>query len=104
MTNRPRNLVAVLIVVTALFADRAAWGAPVSRPQVVEQTAARIIDRLTVKFRRAVPVAALYEHRTNHVVTVVTTTRPNDMVPPAREPAHRPSLPTFFRLPPPTVA
>lgn len=100
MPNRPRNLVAVLIVVTALFADQAAWGAPASRPQVVETTAARVMDRLTVKFRRVVPVANFFELRTDGA-DFASTVRPAEANPPAREPTHRPSHPSFFRLPPP---
>jgi len=100
MSNRPRNLLAVLIVVTALCADRAAFGAPVPKGPVVEQTAAKLIDRLTIRIRKVVPVSGLCVY---HNLVAVTSTRPNDITPPAREPAHRPSLPSFFRLPPPAL-
>lgn len=100
MSNRPRNLVAVLIVVTALCADRAALGAPISRPQVVEQTAARIIDRLTLKFRSVVLVAGVFDDRREDMLyrSPTTAIAPDDV-----EPAHRPTLPTFYRLPPPLI-
>jgi hypothetical protein len=100
MSNRPRNLVAVLIVVTALCADGTALGAPASRPQVVEQTAARIIDRLTFKFRNVVPIAGVFEDRREGTLVrlAVPSIAPDDV-----EPAHRPTLPTFYRLPPPFI-
>jgi hypothetical protein len=100
MSNRPRNFVAVLIVVTALCADRSVFGAPIVRTQAVEQTAARIIDRLTFKFRNAVPVAVVFdEHRADHFY------RPpfHPVAPADVEPVHRPTLPSFYRLPPPRI-
>jgi hypothetical protein len=97
MIYRPRNMIAILVVATALFADRAVANAPALRPEVFEQTAARIMDRLTVRFRRTVSVGTVYEVRGQTLVRI-----PVAQVAPQRvEPAHRPTLPTFFRLPPP---
>lgn len=98
MSSRPRNLVAVLIVVTALCADQTAFGAPVTRPQVIEQTAARIIDRLTFKFRNVVPIAGVFDEQREGNLDRSSRTL---IVPDDVEPVHRPSLPSFYRLPPP---
>jgi hypothetical protein len=95
--SHPRNLIAALVLVTALLADRAAVAAPVLRPQVAEQTAARIIDRLTARVRSVVPVAVVYE--------TCQDTRPlaafEPIAPASAEPTRRPSSPFQYRLPPP---
>ncbi|HEV7301188.1 MAG TPA: hypothetical protein VGN72_17610 [Tepidisphaeraceae bacterium] len=97
--SNPRHLIAALVLVTALFADRAAVAAPSLRPAVMEQTAARIIDRLTARVRRVVPVAIVY--RTQDAPTsAVAAFKPT--VPTAVEPVRRPSSPFQYRLPPPT--
>jgi hypothetical protein len=98
MSGRPRNLVAALVVVTAIFADQAAASAPALRATVIEDAAARIIDRLTVKFRSVVvPASNVYERRHATICRVPV----DQVVPDAAEPAHRPSSPYLFRLPPP---
>lgn len=97
--SHPRNLIAALVLVTALFADRAAVAAPVLRPQVVEQTAARIIDRLTARVRKVVPVAIVYRARRDHTQLAAPFA---EVAPAATEIARRPSPPFQYRLPPPT--
>jgi hypothetical protein len=97
MLTHPRNLIAALVLVTALFADRAAVAAPVLRPQVAEQTAARIIDRLTARVRRVVPVSVVFE--------ACRDTKPvaafDRITPTPAEPTRRPGSPFQYRLPPP---
>jgi len=97
--SNARHLIAAMVLVTALFADRAAVAAPSLRPAVMEQTAARIIDRLTARVRRVVPVACVYPTQAAQT-SAIAAFKP--IVPAAAEPARRPSSPFQYRLPPPT--
>jgi len=100
MSNHPRNLVAALIIVTALCADQAMIAAPTIRPQIAEQTAAQIIDRLAYKLRYAVTATDRFEDQREDSLfrSPISAIAPDDV-----EPSHRPTLPSFFRLPPPLV-
>ena len=95
--SRTRQILAVVAVTTALCADQVALAAPVQRPQVAEM-AARLVDRLSQTFRRAVPNAVRPIDRSR-----VQTDAPSA---PVAEPVAVLALncelsPFQFRLPPP---
>lgn len=54
-------MIAVTLVATAICADRVAVAVPVVAP--TGQLAARLIQRLTLRFRRVVAAATLYQPR-----------------------------------------
>jgi hypothetical protein len=60
--RRHRQVLAITLVAAALCADRAVAAAPAIRPQVAT-AAGRLVTRLTVRFRRVVPSARVYETR-----------------------------------------
>lgn len=60
--SRAKYVFAVVAVTTALCADQAASPAPLPRPQVAEM-AARLIDRLSLPFRRSAPNSIRVEDR-----------------------------------------
>jgi hypothetical protein len=94
--RRHRHLIAVTLLATALCADRLSLAAPVERPAV--EVAGRIIQRLEISLRRAMPPLRSYQ-------PLVTTAKP--VVLPvfsghAAIPAPAVHLSPFdFRLPPP---
>jgi hypothetical protein len=106
MTNRrTRQVLAVVAVTTALCADQVVRAAPASasspsRTQVSE-LAGRIVQRLTVSFRRTVADAAPVRPQTR-ATERCTVDRPETAATVRVE--HRPVSPFQFRLPPPTVA
>jgi hypothetical protein len=89
-----------MAVTTALCADQVTRAAPASRPQMSE-LAGRIVQRLTLSFRRTVvdvaPVCA--ERR----VTERCSRERREVVESVCLP-HRPVTPFQFRLPPPALA
>jgi hypothetical protein len=102
-SRRTRNLLAVVLLATAMLADRAVVASPAAlgyRPQMVE-SAGRLMQRLTVRLQKVVPGVKMVADRRagrDQRVPVIRTTGP------ARSPAHEPTQPFYFRLPPPVIA
>jgi hypothetical protein len=94
--RRHRHLIAVTLLATALCADRLSLAAPVERPAV--EVAGRIIQRLEISLRRAMPPLRMYQPR-------VTSAKPAELpVFSGRAVTPIPTIhlsPFDFRLPPP---
>lgn len=98
--RRSRHVIAVIVVATALSADRVVSAAPQAKPHVT-QLARSLANRLSTGFQRVVPGVKFVQDRregeteqvVSHVVTEVTT--------PLIHAAQ--GTPFRFRLPPPTV-
>jgi hypothetical protein len=56
-----RHIIAVTLMATAICANRAIAAAPVEQP--VAQFAGRLMERLSVRLRRVLPAARLYQPR-----------------------------------------
>jgi plasmid stabilization system protein ParE len=95
--QRRHQVIAVVMLATALAADRVATAAaPVLRPQIV-QTARKISDRLTRSFREVVPAQRMTPARIVRVVTAAP-----DRIPSHQTRIHSSAGSVFrFRLPPP---
>jgi hypothetical protein len=107
--RRTRQVLAVVVVTTALCADRAAAAAPMlvgSAPGRSHTTggrqtlAGRLVDRLSQTFRRVVPSAAPVQARQ---VTPVATAAPRALADQSLGVPSLPISPFQFRLPPPTA-
>jgi hypothetical protein len=100
--RRTRQVLAVMVVTTALCADRAAAAAPV----VVGSTSAkptlagRLVNRLSRTFRQVVPSAAPVQARQ---VTVAPTAMAPLLADQSLGVQSPPISPFQFRLPPPTA-
>jgi hypothetical protein len=100
--RRTRQVLAVMVVTTALCADRAAAAAPIvvastsTRPTL----AGRLVDRLSRTFRQVVPSAAPVQARQ---VTVAPTTAAPLLADQSLGVESLPLSPFQFRLPPPTA-
>jgi hypothetical protein len=93
-----RRILAITLVASALCADRAIAAAPALRPQVAS-VAGRLVSRLSVTFRRAVPSAKVYQTRREGVSGLLTQPRLK-----AAQPAGWLAMrlsPLLLRLPPP---
>src|SRR4051812_32009482 len=111
MTRARRHAIAVVLVATALCADRstvsaAPAGSP-HQPSSASQTsslAARFVSRISAGFRRAVPgVQIIYQAREDHVAqppSAVAFVRTQPSIALHGQP---PLSPFQFRLPPPTL-
>ncbi|HLL89941.1 MAG TPA: hypothetical protein VK324_11625 [Tepidisphaeraceae bacterium] len=107
MTSRNRrNLAAAIVLMTALFADRAllqaapvAAGAQAGRPMVAD-VAGRLMARLATRLQKVVPAVRLTAER-RHGVTRIPVARASA---PADAPVEPTLLFTLLHLPPPTVA
>jgi len=96
--TRVRQALAVALVATALCAEQQAAAAPVERTQP-ESVAAKLVEHLSVTFRRMAPAVRLDEVRRVEVpvVTQPATTNP-------QRPRVQATLSPFqFRLPPPAL-
>ena len=94
-----RHVIAVTLMATAICADRVSPAAPAQPPAAC--LAGRLIARLSVNLRRAVPAAQLYQPRR-------ATLRPALAGPPALADQTamfqlQPASPFQFRLPPPAA-
>ena len=105
MKRQARQIVAVVVVATALCADRppAAAAAPSARTHAgsqarVAQIAGRIVDQLSQNFRR--PVRMDLSAQPGRGVGL-TDVRPANVAPRPVAAAHPPISPFQFRLPPP---
>jgi hypothetical protein len=97
MQRRTRHVIAVMVVATALCADRSVTAAPVARPQS-QGLARTFASKLTMSLRRAVAPA--------RVQTVRSVEASPVFAPPIREAASgvRSQFSPFqFRLPPPAL-
>ncbi len=96
---RGRNqLIAIVMLATALTADRIATAAPVLRPQIV-QTARRITDRLSRSFRQVVPA-----HRITQTRCITNIPVPENRVMENQTTIHpTPPTPHHYRRPPPAL-
>jgi hypothetical protein len=109
--TRARHAIAVVLVATALCADRTAVSAapagagqePLAASQASPSSslAARFVNRLTAGLRRAVPgFAIVYQARQDQPTgSAIAFLAPADHA----TPQHQPISPFQFRLPPPTV-
>jgi hypothetical protein len=107
--RRTRQVLAVMVVTTALCADRAASAAPVvfggattrSHAAGGRQTlAGRLVTRLSQTFRQVVPSAAPLQARQ---VTLAVTLAPRALADQSLGVPSFPISPFQFRLPPPTA-
>jgi hypothetical protein len=103
MGQRTRHILAVLAVSTALCADQAVMAAP-TRPTAgaeLAQMAGRLVDRLSRSFRRVTlatwptDLSRRWPERRSAPQPIRTAT--------AAAPAHSPTSPFQFRLPPPVA-
>ncbi len=100
MMRTARCLVAATLVAVALCADRTVAAAPALRPEAV-QLAQRLVNRLSVSFRRVAPVARFFADRQAGPAVVVVDRSVSLLdVPHVRLPIS----PFQFRLPPPIAA
>jgi hypothetical protein len=110
--TRARHAIAVVLVATALCADRSTVSAApagttgneplaASQAQSSSSFAARFVNRLTAGLRRAVPgFAIVYQARQDQpAVSSVAFAAPADHP----TPHHQPTSPFQFRLPPPLL-
>jgi len=107
-TRATRQVLAVVVVATALCADHVAAAAPFVRAPVaardpvppVVQLAGRLVNRLSRSFSRTVPHRLPHEARRPDAAVAQAPAKPADqslsVVPP-------PTSPFQFRLPPPTA-
>jgi hypothetical protein len=106
--NRARHAIAVVLVATALCADRPVSAAPAARPHEPSSAspaagsfAARFVNRLSAGFRRAAPgFAIVYQPRQDQPTTSAMALAPSIDHP---TPQHQPTSPFQFRLPPPSL-
>jgi hypothetical protein len=62
--RRTKHVIAVMVVATALCADRAATAAPLARPEATPSQARKIASRITRSFRQTVARVAMFRART----------------------------------------
>jgi hypothetical protein len=96
--TRIRQALAVALVATALCADRPAVAAPAERSQP-ESVATKLVEHLSVSFRRMAPAVRFDEVHQGEVPVVIA---------PAKSQPQRPRIqqelsPFQFRLPPPAL-
>jgi hypothetical protein len=96
--TRIRQALAVALVATALVADRPAVAAPVERAQP-ESVATKLVEHLSVTFRRMAPAVRLDEVRQVEVPVVAQPTTSQ----PQLSRIQQTLSPCQFRLPPPTL-
>jgi len=100
MMRPARCLVAATLVAAALCADRTVSAAPSLRPEPV-QLAQRLVNRLSVSFRRVAPVARFFADRQAGPAIAAVDRSPSRLdIPHIRLPIS----PFQFRLPPPAAA
>jgi len=98
--NQSRRLLAAALVAAALCADRTVTAAPLLRPEAV-QLAQRLVNRLSVGFRRVTPVTRFFADRqAGPDMAAVSRASSQLDVPHIRLPIS----PFQFRLPPPVAA
>jgi|GEM_PF-7115619 len=93
---RTRQLIAVVMVATALAADRVTMAAPILRPQIAD-TARKVANRISRSFCQVVPAARLPELRR-------VSQAPQTPAPRLQQQVHLHQTPDGhfqFRLPPP---
>jgi hypothetical protein len=99
-----RQVLAVVVVTTALCADRAAAAAPLAGPEAVQVTglnfAGRLVSRLSQTFRRVIPNSAPLEARQPRPAAPAHPERLADQSLHVQPP---PISPFQFRLPPPVA-
>lgn len=96
MRTRHQTIIAVVMLTTALAADRAAMAGPILRPQIAD-TARRVADHLSRTFRHVVPAASLCQRRQSQPAVTLPEFRPIDQV----RLHQTPDGEFRFRLPPP---
>jgi len=97
MRRRTKHVIAVMVVATALCADRSVSAAPVARPQS-QGLARTFASKLTTGLRRAVAPMRVQSVRTVEAAPVFAS--------PIRDAAsgvHSTFSPFQFRLPPPSL-
>ena len=97
MRRRTRHVIAVMVVATALCADRSVSAAPIARPQS-QGFARAFASRLTTSLRRAVAPA-----RAQWVTIVEAAPVVEQPVRDAASGLHPNFSPFQFRLPPPSL-
>lgn len=94
-----RNILAVVLVATALCADRAVAAAPEMRPQIGCVTR-QVVGEITRRFTRVVPGIKIVQNRQEQVRGVPARVVPVESV----EGVHEAETTPFqFRLPPPAT-
>jgi hypothetical protein len=99
MTARNRNLAAAIVLVSALFADRAIHAAPASTRPLMAEVAGRLMERLTTRLQKVVPGVRMAPARRDGTSRVPMA----NATAPGRSPARLDLSPFAFRLPPPGV-
>ena len=97
--RQARCLLAATLVAAALCADRTISAAPSLGPQPV-QLAQRLVNRLSISFRRVAPVARFFADRQAGPALASIDSSPSLR---ATAPARQQISPFQFRLPPPAV-
>ena len=95
---RHQKIIAIVMLTTALAADRAAAAAPILRPQIAD-TARRVADHLSRSFQQVIPVTRMRELRLSRPAVILPAPRPVRQV-------HLHQTPDGeyrFRLPPPLL-
>ena len=98
--RRSRHVIAVIVVATALSADRVANAAPQAKPQVT-QLARTLANKLSTGLQRVVPAVRLVQDRREGETQQVVSHLVNEVITPLIHPAQ--GTPFSFRLPPPTL-
>ena len=98
--NQSRRLLAAALVAAALCADRTVTAAPLLRPEAV-QLAQRLVNRLSVSFRRVAPVTRFFADRQAGPDIAAVGRSPGRLDAPH---VRLPVSPFQFRLPPPAAA
>lgn len=95
---RHQKIIAIVMLTTALAADRAAMAAPMLRPQIAD-TARKVADHLSRSFQQVVAATRIRELRQSRPAALPPDSRPVNQV-------HLHQTPDGqyrFRLPPPAM-
>ena len=98
--RRSRHVIAVIVVATALSADRVADAAPQAKPQVT-QLARTLANKLSTGLSHVAGGVKLVQDRREGETEQVVSHMATEVATPLIHPAQ--GMPFTFRLPPPTL-
>jgi len=98
--RRSRHVIVVIVVATALSADRMVQAAPQAKPHVTH-FARNLANKLSTGFQRVVPGVTFVQDRREGEAQQVTPDMPAEVSMPTVHVAQ--GTPFRFRLPPPTI-
>ena len=96
--RRTKHVIAVMVVATALCADRAATAAPQARPEATPSLARKIASRITRSFRQTVASVSMFRARTGEKAQTFAL-----LIRQAASGVRFEFSPFQFRLPPPVL-